>query len=125
MIIFTKSMAKLLIGVVMSHVIQINIHASTMQALVTMLLHDCVHVCTHALCTPVSPKSNCDITAQSNGYPSGYDKNMMHLLIIGFYVISILTCGPFLHQFPNLGYRKRNLLNTSSMPLDGAPITPT
>jgi hypothetical protein len=36
----------------------------------------------------------------------------------------ILTCGSFLHQFPNLGYWKRNLLNTSSMPLDGAPITP-
>jgi hypothetical protein len=26
---------------------------------------------------------------------------------------------------PNLGYRKRILLNTSSMPLDGAPTTPT
>jgi hypothetical protein len=35
------------------------------------------------------------------------------------------TCGTFLHHFPNLGYRKRNLLNTSSMPLDGAPTTPT
>jgi hypothetical protein len=38
----------------------------------------------------------------------------------------MLTCGPFLHKFPNLGYWKINLLNTSSMPLDGgAPITPT
>jgi hypothetical protein len=41
------------------------------------------------------------------------------------FMSSILICGPFLHQFPNLGYRKRILLNTSSMPLDGAPTMPT
>jgi hypothetical protein len=34
------------------------------------------------------------------------------------------TCGPFLHLFTHLGYRKRTLLNTSSMPLDGTPTTP-
>jgi hypothetical protein len=37
---------------------------------------------------------------------------------------SILTCGPFLHQLTHLGYRKRNLRSTSSMPPDGAPFTP-
>jgi hypothetical protein len=37
----------------------------------------------------------------------------------------MLTCDIFLHLFTHLGYRKRIVLNTSSMPLDGAPTTPT
>jgi hypothetical protein len=40
------------------------------------------------------------------------------------FMSSILTCGPFLHLFTHLGYRKRNLRSTSSMPPDGAPIMP-
>jgi hypothetical protein len=40
-------------------------------------------------------------------------------------LLVILTCGTFLHQLTHLGYRKRNSRSTSSMPPDGAPITPT
>jgi hypothetical protein len=53
----------------------------------------------------------------------------MYIVLVGVvsfrnFMLSILTCGRFLHQFPYLGYRKINFLNTSSIPLDDTPTTP-